>query len=220
VRRVRTYLGEHTGLLLLLAAGLALLVVEGAIEGPRLVRQTWSLVGVRRVEEHAGLLRAAAAESGMDPCLLAGVMYVESRGRVDAVSSAGALGLFQLMPASAGDAAKRLRLPEPSRAELLADGALNARLAASHLRWLYRLEGPELERVLVAYNAGRGKLRRWVSDAGSWRAWREQQMREGDSETLTYAQQVLEFAERFRERGVIAPPEPAPATVQAAEPAR
>jgi soluble lytic murein transglycosylase-like protein len=156
----------------------------------------------------------------VDPCLLAGLMYVESRGRVDAVSPAGALGLFQLMPAAAADAAGRLHVPPPTREQLLGDPLLNARLAASHLAWLYRNEGPDLERVLVAYNAGRGKLRQWLRDAGTWSAWRAKQVREGDSETLLYAQQVLEFAQRFRERGVVVPPpEPPPATVQAAEPA-
>ncbi|MBK7874528.1 MAG: lytic transglycosylase domain-containing protein [Planctomycetes bacterium] len=184
--------------------GLAVLVVVGVYEGPKVARQVASVVGFRRVEAHADVLLDAAAESGLDPHFLAGVMYVESRGAVDAVSRVGAMGLFQLMPAAASDAAKRLKLPEPSRAALLSDPRLNARLGASHLRWLVKRLGPDLERVLVAYNAGPGRLDQWEKEAGGWSAWRERSARRGNSETLAYAQDVLRFADRFRERGVIA----------------
>lgn len=200
----RFHLPERGWLLALLVAALAFLLFEGAVHGPQVVRQVWSEVGVRRVESHAEVVRDAARESRVDACLLAGIMYVESRGQVDAVSKADALGLFQLKVAAASDAARRLKLPEPSRDDLLSDPRLNARLAASHVAWLYRHEGPDLERVLVAYNAGRGKLKQLISDAGSFDAWRARRDRDGRSETLAYARDVLRFAERFRERGVIA----------------
>src|SRR5262245_52942974 len=154
----RRVLPDHPWLFGLLLVTVALFVITGVVEGPKVARQAWSHIGIKKVEAHAGILCAAAAESGLDPCLLAGIMYCESRGNVDAVSPAGALGLFQLMPAAAADSAKKLHLPEPTREDLLSDGLLNARLAAVHLAWLYRNEGPDMERVLVAYNAGRGKL--------------------------------------------------------------
>jgi soluble lytic murein transglycosylase len=166
----------------------------------------WSYVAVRRVEGHAAELRAAAAESGLDPCLLAAVMYAESSGRIDAVSNRGALGAFQLMPSAAGDAAKRLGLPEPTREDLLTDPELGARLCAAHLSWLLRQDGPDLERVLVAYNAGHTKLRRWIEDEGSYDAWRASRVRAGGAGTLAYARNVLHMRDRFRERGAISPP--------------
>lgn len=189
--------------LFLLCVAVALFLFTGVVEGPKAVRQAWSQVGVKKVESHAPILCLAAAESGLDPCLLAGVMYVESRGRVDSVSNKGALGLFQLMPAAASDAAKKLKLPPPTREQLLSDALLNARLAAVHLAWLERQEGPDWERVLVAYNAGRGTLARMLKEAGGWDRWRALHAARGDSDTLTYAQQVLEFAEKFRARGVV-----------------
>jgi soluble lytic murein transglycosylase-like protein len=187
----------------LLALSAVLFLFTGVVEGPKVARQVWSNVGVKRVESHAGILCAAAAESGLDPSLLAGLMYVESRGDVAAVSNKGALGLFQLMPSAASDSAKRLRLKEPSREELLSDPLLNARLAAAHLSWLYRFEGPDMERVLVAYNAGRGTLARMIKDEGGWSRWRAAHAKKQDSETLTYAQEVLDFADRFRRRGIV-----------------
>ena len=204
VRKPFTWAREHTWLSLLLVAAVAFLAFEGVVHGPKVARQVWGEVGVHRVEGHAAIVQQAARESSVDPCLLAGIMYVESRGRVDAVSPADALGLFQLKVAAAGDSAKRLKLPAPTREELLSDPLLNTRLAASHVAWLYRHEGPDLERVLVAYNAGRGRLKEWIQDAGGWTAWREKRLRDGRSETLQYARDVLDFAARFRERGTIA----------------
>jgi soluble lytic murein transglycosylase-like protein len=187
----------------LLFAAVAILAIVGIGTGPRVARQVWHILGVRRVESHAAEIAAAAAESRVDPCLLAAVMYVESRGQVDAVSNKDALGLFQLMPSVARDSARRLRIPEPSREELLSDARLNTRLAADHLAWLVDNEGPDLERVLVAYNAGRGKLARWIKDAGGYEAWRAEHARSGAFGPLTYAEQVLDFRERFRARGVV-----------------
>ena len=65
------------------------------------------VVGFRRVEIYGEELHLAASEQGLEPALLAAVVYVESTGRLDAVSSAGAMGLMQLMPAAASDASRR-----------------------------------------------------------------------------------------------------------------
>ena len=195
---------------LALAVGAAVLFPDLFARAPRaleeVARDLWSVVGVRRVEGHAAEIRAAAAESGVDPCLLAAVMYAESRGQVDAVSPRGALGAFQLMPSAAGDAARKLGLAEPTREALLSDALLGARLSASHLAWLIRHEGPDPERVLVAYNAGRTKLKRWIeAEGGSYESWRRSRVEEGGSGTLAYARGVLAMRDRFRERGEIAP---------------
>lgn len=195
--------GERRLALFLLLLSTALFLFTGVVEGPKVARQVWGAVGVKRVESHAGIVCAAAAESGLDPSLLAGLMYVESRGNVAAVSQKGALGLFQLMPSAAADSAKRMNLAVPTREQLLSDPLLNARLAASHLSWLYRLEGPDMERVLVAYNAGRGTLAKMIKSEGGWSRWRQNHAAKHDSETLTYAQEVLDFADRFRRRGIV-----------------
>ena len=194
---------ENRRRVLIVACAIAILAFVGIHTGPKVARQVWHVLGVRRVESHADEIATAALESGIDPCLLAAVMYVESRGRVDAVSNRDALGLFQLMPSAARDAAHRLHLAEPTREALLSDALLNARLAANHLAWLVDNEGPDLERVLVAYNAGRGKLARWSQSAGDYAAWRAERARAGDFGPLVYAEQVLDFRERFRARGVV-----------------
>lgn len=162
-----------------------------------------SASGYRRVEGYAPLIRSAADEFRLDPNLLAGVALAESSGRPDAVSSAGALGMFQLMLPTARERARLLGLREPERSELLADPALNGRLAASYLRWLVQRYGGDVEKVLIAYNAGPGRLDGWIREHGSYDAWRAG--RPGDSPVLAYARKVQRYRDEFAARGVIAP---------------
>lgn len=158
---------------------------------------------LRRVEALAPQIHVAALESDLDPNFLAAMVYSESSGNPGAVSGADALGLLQLLPPAASDAAKRLGLETPTREQLLGDAQLNLRLGASQFAWTLANEEQDLERALVAYNAGRAKLRRWTRKAGGYAAWREQQKRDGDSEVLAYAGRVLSYAETFRKRGRI-----------------
>ena len=61
-----------------------------------LERRVFDELGAQRVEGQRDWLLAAARTSGLDANLLAAVAFVESRGKLGAVSSADALGLFQL----------------------------------------------------------------------------------------------------------------------------
>jgi len=160
---------------------------------------------VHRVESRAEDIRFAAAESGQDPNLLAAIMYVESGGNPRAVSEVDALGLYQLMLPTARERARLLGLPEPGREELLSDALLNTRLGASYLKWLNMYCDGDLERVLISYNAGPGRLKQWIEKAGGWEEWRAEREAAGNSHVLAYARRVLQYRERFAERGVILP---------------
>ncbi len=193
-----------------IALALGLLFIFARIVPDKPLRRWWSeRQGFERVEGHAPLIRAAAAENGLDPNLLAGVMMVESRGNVGAQSPAGALGLFQLMPPTAAEHAGLLGLPAPSNADLLSDAGLNARLGAHYLAWLFPRFDGDVERVLIAYNAGPGRLKRWMEEAGSYAAWRAAREAAGNSQVLAYARDVQDYRQRFAERGVIVPSAPA-----------
>jgi soluble lytic murein transglycosylase len=161
---------------------------------------------VERVESHAEVLRQAAAETGQDPYLLAGLVYVESGGDPAAVSSVDALGLFQVRLATAAERAEELGLPAPMRKDLLEDTLQNARLGAAYLAWLRERSDGNLERALISYNAGPTKVDAWVEEAGGWDAWHAERRAAKGSALLRYASDVLSYAERFRRRGHIAPP--------------
>jgi soluble lytic murein transglycosylase-like protein len=193
-------------------AGLVLMLGLTAVfwrQGRQVVAAVASEVGVRRVELFAEEIRSAATESGVDPYLLAGIMYSESRGQVDARSTVGALGLMQLALSAASDSAGRLGMPAPTEEELLSDARLNIRLGARHVAWLIDHQGDmDLEQLLICYNAGRTKFFRWCDGAGSYSAWRAgelDRMNRGEKNTgtLSYAVNTLAMRDHFARRGVI-----------------
>lgn len=190
----------------LAAAALALWLYAGRAGVEDVLRTAVVRSHLPRVESHAAWIVEAANESRVDPNLLAAIMLSESGGDVGAVSRAGALGLFQLMLPTAQERARRLRLPEPGRDDLLEDGRLNTRLAAHYLKWLERRYDGHLERMLIAYNAGPGRLERWIAEAGGYPAWRAERDAAGDSGVLRYAAKVARYRDVFAERGRIAPP--------------
>ena len=60
-------------------------------------------------------VRVHAQRHGLDPALVAAVIYQESRWRPRAKSASGAIGLMQLTPETArGIAAKYMQAPEPA----------------------------------------------------------------------------------------------------------
>lgn len=96
----------------------------------------------------------------VDRCLVLSLMRQESRYDPDAVSSARAHGLLQLLPATAREAASELGLPAPQPVELF-DPALNIRLAGQYIhRLLQRFEHPFL--AAAAYNGGPTAVSSWV----------------------------------------------------------
>jgi soluble lytic murein transglycosylase-like protein len=161
-------------------------------------------LALRRVDQQRDVLAQAAAEAGLDPCLLAGLMVVESGGRVGAVSKAGAMGLFQLTRTTADWRAMELGLALPTDEELLTDPLLNARLGADNLAWLLATYDGDVERALCAYNAGARKLKELGDAAGGWEAWRALHAERRDSPILAYARRVLAIRDEVRERGTFA----------------
>jgi len=202
----------------LLLVVLTLAIVVAAVEWRPLVNAARMRSDFPRVEKHAEVIRFAAAESGIDANLLAAIMLSESGGRIAAVSSAEALGLYQLQLATARDAARWLDLPEPTRADLLTDRLLNARLGARYLRWLSERYQGDREQMLIAYNAGPGRLDGWIEAAGGYAAWRAEREAAGNSDVLAYVAKVERMTERFAERGVIVPRSPEPAAEAREEP--
>jgi len=163
-----------------------------------------------RVTSHKVSIRAACEQLDMDPNLIAAIVFCESSGRVDARSKADALGLMQLKVATAGDRARDLDLPTPTETDLLTDPALNILLGTAHIKWAIKHEDGHIERALVGYNAGRGKLRRWIKEAGSYDAWRAGRVEAGNSTTLAYATKVLAQRDAFAKAGLFAEAAPLP----------
>jgi Transglycosylase SLT domain len=110
----------------------------------------------KAVQHH---LREASREHGIDYELLQALIATESGFDSAAVSPKGAVGLMQVMPATAerygllGDA----RQPVEKK---LTDPRTNIRTGTRYLRDLTRMFPGQLELALAAYNAGEGAVQR------------------------------------------------------------
>jgi soluble lytic murein transglycosylase len=109
------------------------------------------------------------ATAAVDRAAVYAVARQESHFKVDAVSSSGALGLMQLMPATARETAKKIGLSY-SADKLTSDGAYNALLGSTYLgAQLQRFDG-SLVLAAAAYNAGAGTVTKWIGLYGDPRA--------------------------------------------------
>lgn len=100
-----------------------------------------------------------SAEHGLDPNLVRALILQESYYNPEAKSRVGATGLMQLMPPTAKEHARRLRIPfAVSRLE---DPAVNVQLGTYHLRMLLRLFNGNVYLSVASYNAGQGNVARW-----------------------------------------------------------
>ena len=107
---------------------------------------------------HLGLLKRKAKERGLAPDIVIGLSRQESALNPNAVSPVGALGLMQLMPATAQSMAPKGRVW--SRKDIL-NPSINIPLGVRYLRSMLRQFDGQLEYALAAYNAGPGAASRW-----------------------------------------------------------
>ena len=116
--------------------------------------------------KHSQIIREQARDKDLDPALLAGVIYAESRFRDGQVSAAGALGLMQLTPETARDVARRSG-GFAFGINDLGTPKVNISYGAYHLRYLKRRFDGNTTLVLAAYNAGEGNVAGWLADAAA-----------------------------------------------------
>lgn len=91
----------------------------------------------------------ATLDTNVSPALVLAVMGIESAGNSDAVSSAGAVGLMQLIPATA----ERFGVKDST------DPIQNIKGGVAYLDWLLKEFDNDPVMVLAAYNAGEGAVR-------------------------------------------------------------
>jgi soluble lytic murein transglycosylase-like protein len=132
------------------ATGAGSLGIGGGPIAPVAPRGGWvDRVPNQRGKDLAPYIQGVADRYGLDPALLAAVFWTESAYQADAVSSAGAVGLGQLMPGTAQTLGVDPRDPMQNM-----DGS--ARL----YRYLIDKYGGSLELAISAYACGEGAVAR------------------------------------------------------------
>ncbi len=142
-------------------------------------------------------LVGAAERHGIEPAWVFAVARQESAFRADARSRVGAMGLMQLMPATAAQVARKEKLPVP-KAESLTQPALNARLGSAYLASLSRRFDERPALASAAYNAGPGRVAQWTpADCLSGDVWVELIP---FNETRDYVKRVLTYTAIYEHR--------------------
>lgn len=143
-------MARHAAILLL--SGLVIGVGQPAIG----LAQTTTITHAAPAIPFAAYIEEAAQRFGIPAAWIGAVMRVESAGEVRAVSSAGAIGLMQIMPDTWAELRVRHRLgrdPYDPRDNILA--------GAAYLREMYDRYGSP--GFLAAYNAGPGRYEEYLA---------------------------------------------------------
>src|SRR5215216_1173684 len=146
---------------------------------------------------HEDIIRQQAADKGLDPALIAGVIYTESRFR-DQTSHAGAKGLMQILPSTADYIARKSGGTAFEQGDL-ATPQINIAYGSWYLRYLLQHYHGNQLLALAAYNAGEGKVDEWYRDA----VMRGEDFQAATHipfpETRDYVARVLDARSRYRE---------------------
>lgn len=144
---------------------------------------------------NADVIRQQAADKHLDPALIAGVIYAETKFD-PRPSAAGAQGLMQILPQTAEFLAKRSGATTFTTADL-GTPQVNIAYGSYYLRFLLDHYNGNKVLALSAYNGGEANVDRWVADA----------KQHGRSmtisaipfpETRAYVQRVLDAQRQYR----------------------
>lgn len=198
-----TLLGEYDGdsarLTVLADAAMALSRLQIAVRAGKEVGQA---DGTVLLGPGWPTLPVPSADQRPPLALVYGLMRQESEFNLQAESWVGALGLMQLMPATAEGVARQLGIPH-SRSQLTTDADHNVRLGSTYLGdMLDRYNGAAILAV-AAYNAGPGRPDRWLNTLGDPRGRTVEDIVDWIEsipiyETRSYVQRVLESTQVYR----------------------
>ncbi|HEX8375467.1 MAG TPA: transglycosylase SLT domain-containing protein, partial [Geminicoccaceae bacterium] len=137
-----------------------------------------------------------------DPALRIAIARQESQFDHRVGSPAGALGMMQLMPATAKAVCERLGLPY-SKTRLVRDAEYNVRLGSTYIKGQLDNYDGEAVLALAAYNAGPGRVAQWLRENGDPRGGSAERLVDWVemipfAETRNYVQRVVEAREVYK----------------------
>lgn len=115
---------------------------------------------------HKEHISASALRNEIEPAWVFALIRQESAFISDALSSSGALGLMQLMPKTARQVGRKLKIRRLRSTDIL-DVKTNIRLGTNYLSGRYKYFDQHKVLATAAYNAGPHRVKQWLPDEGS-----------------------------------------------------
>jgi soluble lytic murein transglycosylase len=125
--------------------------------------KAWNQVELRFPTAYESLVRYEANQQGVSPALIFGVIRRESAFDPGIISSAKAQGLMQLIPPTAKQVARGLRLKPLSRKQVF-EPETNIKLGTAYLKTLLGRFEQNYALAAASYNAGPHRMPRWAPD--------------------------------------------------------
>ncbi len=114
--------------------------------------------------EYREEILAFSKEYGLDPHMVMGIIWVESKFRPEATSGKEAMGLMQIIPDTGKWIAGKLEV-EGYGQEDLYDPETNIRFGCWYFSYLLKVFEGDVELALASYNGGMGNVAKWLKDS-------------------------------------------------------
>lgn len=161
----------------------------------RFLEQRLDLFPKAQLQKLARHLLSVTYSHGLNPVLVLAMIEAESGFRVKVVSSAGAIGLMQLMPDTARVVAKRFGI-KYTGPKALSDPFTNLSLGIAYLAQLRdKYQGLSPYYAIAAYNMGPARLDQLMARPGGFRP----------AKTKEYYDQIVSSIAQFKNNGLLIP---------------
>ena len=157
----------------------------------------WDDLDIRYPTPYDNAVRQFADDNALDPAYVFAIMRTESLFQPEIRSSAGAVGLMQLLPGTARLVARRMDASRPSSSALTIP-EINIQLGTGYLAQMLNRWHGNIAMASASYNAGPGRIQRWLPsdtmDASIWIA------NIPYTETRNYVQRAMSHMTVFQAR--------------------
>ena len=157
--------------------------------------EKWNDLAIRFPTPHKTPVMQSANKHGVEPAWVYGVIRRESIFSTDIQSSAGAIGLMQLLPQTAKYIGRKIGIKRTSKSALIQPNA-NIELGSAYLAYLYKKYDGNKILATASYNAGPRRVDGWIPKDHSLPAdqWIDSIP---FTETRSYVKAVLEYTTIF-----------------------
>ena len=116
-------------------------------------------------QRYSDYVRQYAYEYNVPESLIYAVIKVESNFDANAYSSAGAMGLMQMMPSTFKEMTSDKYLGENLDVDELFDPEVSIRYGTYYLKYLHEWFDGNWDNAIAAYNGGMGNVKEWLSSS-------------------------------------------------------